>query len=195
MPPRPGVHLAKGFIDANFKKNLAELESHPALMERCKKFFTARVVYKLTLAQLATQEKVCIATVKAYVDAYRNILKKYWDGDEREDAVWAYEAQIARLVQLLARAEANSEKLAAEREIRATLSLLNELRGFVDRSPKIQINTVTQVVNVVDDCMREALQEMGLSEEKVLEVLRLAGEKIGKKVKNGNENFKCLIQP
>lgn len=179
--------LAKARPDANLHKHLATLQEHPALLNRCKQFYLEKLITGCTFVELAGKHGVDDSTANRYYYAYRNlVIAQGGDGLDLEDIIAYIRNEMTWLYNEKKQAFTTNEKAALSRTLMGWQNMLNELKGFVDRSPKIQINTVTQVVNVVDDCMREALLEMGLSEEKTLEVLRLAGEKIGQKVKDGN---------
>lgn len=175
--------------DFNLLKQLTELHKHPALLNRCKQFYLEKLITGCTFTEIANKHGVADSTANRYYYAYRDmVIAQGGDGLELEDVIAYVRNEMTWLYNEKKQAVTTNEKSTLSRTLMGWQNMLNELKGFVDRSPKIQINTITQVVNVVDDCMREALQEMGLSEEKALEVLRLAGEKIEKKVRDRNGN-------
>lgn len=197
------VLLVKGHPDANLHKHLENLEKHPALLERCRMLYLERVINRSTYEEIRKKHGLALSTIHAYTSAYRKVLQKYSTEEGADDILVFLDAEIRRLMAKRAgvvvgedgkpvgREEVSRQDYSMlTREIRSYQGMYNELKGFVDRRPQVNVNVlVGQLVTVIAEEVPKALREfMGqtLTEEVIGKVVALAGERI-----EGKSNDSC----
>ena len=120
-----------------------------------------------------------MSTAFKYVQAYRKAAEKYADNSSIQDVVSFYHSEIALLLKWREESRTSQERQMFTKEVRAYQAMIGEVTGLTDRRPQVNVNIVNEMVTMVDQGIWEALKEvLGIEEEKVAEVLRVASERI-----------------
>lgn len=120
-----------------------------------------------------------MSTAFKYVQACRKVADKYADNSSIQDVVSFCHSEIAQLLQWREEATTSQERQMFTKEVRAYQAMIGEVTGLMDRRTQVNVNIVNEMITVVDQGVREALKEvLGIEEEKVAEVLRVASERI-----------------
>lgn len=167
-------------IDKNLFKNLAELEKHPALLDRCRKLYISKRSSALTFDQLADELGIHVQTAYRYFHAYKKIAKQYNDVPDKDELMQAIHETIVFYKKKQEGALITRDFCHLGRLILSNQSLLCELQGFLERQPVMNVNFVNNIVQNIVNILPEVLKQQGLPEETIQNILTTTAERLEK---------------
>jgi hypothetical protein len=146
-------------IDNNIDNVLAELDKHPALLDRCQEFYLHRVVNKSTYQELADTFGVSLCTAYKYVQAYQRVAGEHVDTPCVREVIAFCEHEMYLLIKkrdgekdkddnvIEPGVKSVRDDLALTQQIRNYQVMINELAGLTRKAPLAQMNFVKKAVD------------------------------------------------